>query len=132
MTKFVHIVQVHPVENGEPNTYKVELEKEFETKADAEQYIGAFNALGRDVYRAVYLGCVNNKNRRTGISYILVIWTIVGYAGTAHIIHEKYDWRPIGEFHQSVGQGKNAIEMCEDAARQLAVKADRYRCVRSK
>ena len=68
------------------------------------------------------------------MSYILVIWTIVGYAGTAHSLNSKYDWRPIGEFHLENGRmnKKTAKEMCEDAARQLALKADRYRCVRSK
>ena len=69
-----------------------------------------------------------------GYTYILVIWTVVGYAGTNHSTHTKYDWRPIGEFHLDHGRmgGKSALEMCEDAARQLALKTDAYRCVRSK
>ncbi len=67
-------------------------------------------------------------------TYILVIWTVVGYAGTSHSTHTKMDWRPIGEFHLEQGRlgGKSALEMCEDAARQLALKAENYRCVRSK
>ena len=59
------------------------------------------------------------------MSYILVIWTIVGYAGTQVSTHTKYDWRPIGEFH---GTQAN----CEIAARQLSLKPEAYRCVRSK
>lgn len=68
------------------------------------------------------------------MSYILMIWTIVGYAGTAHSLHTKYDWRPLGEFHLEEGRvgRKTALEMCEDAARQLGLKTDAYRCVRSK
>jgi len=64
MTKFVHIVQVHPVENGEPNTYKVKLEKEFGTREEADKYINEFNIVA-DINgvekRAVYLGCVNDE-----------------------------------------------------------------------
>lgn len=68
------------------------------------------------------------------LSYILVIWTVVGYAGTQISTHTKMDWRPIGEFHLEQGRtgGKSALEMCEDAARQLALKPENYRCVRSK
>ena len=67
-------------------------------------------------------------------TYILVIWTVVGYAGTQSSTHTKMDWRPIGEFHLEQGRmgGKSALEMCEDAARQLALKSENYRCVRSK
>ncbi len=69
-----------------------------------------------------------------GYTYILVIWTVVGYAGTNHSTHTKMDWRPIGEFHMEgdrIGL-KPAKEMCEDAARQLGLKTENYRCVRSK
>ncbi len=69
-------------------------------------------------------------------TYILVIWTIVGYAGTSSSTWREYDWRPIGEFHMEEGHVgksyKTAKEMCEDAARELALKSDKYRCVRSK
>ncbi len=72
-----------------------------------------------------------------GYIYILMIWTVVGVGdakGSPTVI--KYDWRPLGEFHQSAGEGawsrKSALEMCEAAAQQLALKPDRYRCVRSK
>lgn len=64
--------------------------------------------------------------------YILMIWTVVGYAGTQTTTHTKMDWRPLGEFYNSVDVGKNGREMCEDAARQLGLKAENYRCVRSK
>jgi hypothetical protein len=67
--------------------------------------------------------------------YILLIWTVVGVGdakGSRTVI--KYDWRPLGEFHMEEGRmgKKTAREMCEDAARQLGLKTEVYRCVRSK
>lgn len=67
--------------------------------------------------------------------YILLIWTVVGVGdakGSRTVI--KYDWRPLGEFHMEEGRmgKKTAREMCEDAARQLGLKTENYRCVRSK
>jgi hypothetical protein len=65
--------------------------------------------------------------------YILMIWTVVGAgasAKSADVI--KLDWRPLGEFYNSVDTGKTARQMCEDGARQLGLKSDAYRCVRSK
>jgi len=65
MTQFVHIVQVHPVENGEPNLYKVEWEREFDTKADALDYVkwcdDNFEPIDDDMIKAVYQGCVNDE-----------------------------------------------------------------------
>jgi hypothetical protein len=66
MTKFVHIVYVHPVENGLPNLYKVKYEREFDTKEEAESSVRKHNALEDLMYRgkaetqAVYYGCVND------------------------------------------------------------------------
>jgi len=66
MTRFVHIVYVHPVELGEPNLHKVVEEQEFETKEHAEAWVNTFNTpnyrvdKGYPAYRAVYLGCVND------------------------------------------------------------------------
>ena len=63
MTKFVHIVYVHPVELGEPNLHKVELEREFETKEEAERWVELYNdneKIFGNEDRAVYLGCVND------------------------------------------------------------------------
>jgi hypothetical protein len=67
--------------------------------------------------------------------YILMIWTVVGVGdakGSRTVV--KYDWRPLGEFHMEEGRmgKKTAREMCEDAARQLGLKTEAYRCVRSK
>lgn len=62
MTQYKHIVQLHPVENGEPNLSKILLEKEFDTKWDAMRCVGYFNGyLGKDPESdvAVYHGCVN-------------------------------------------------------------------------
>ena len=65
--------------------------------------------------------------------YILLIWTVVGHGGTAHSTTSKYDWRPLGEFHMvDQGRTKTGLELCEDAARQLGLKNDAYRCIRSK
>jgi hypothetical protein len=49
MTKFVHIVRGHPVELGEPNLYKVEFEKEFDTEEDAEYWIETFNWVNKSL-----------------------------------------------------------------------------------
>jgi hypothetical protein len=68
------------------------------------------------------------------MTYILMIWTVVAMAGDRHVQEKAYEWRPIGEFHMEEGRmnKKTALEMCEEAARQLGLKSDRYRCVRSK
>jgi hypothetical protein len=63
MTKFVHIVYVHPVELGLPNLHKVELEREFETKEEAERWVELYNdneKIFGNEDKAVYLGCVND------------------------------------------------------------------------
>lgn len=65
MTKYVHIVQVHPVENGEPNLHKVKEEREFDTKAGADAWIKIFNDIEKTYgpkveFKAVYRGRVND------------------------------------------------------------------------
>jgi len=64
-----------------------------------------------------------------------MIWTVVGVGASdksANVI--KLDWRPLGEFHMEEDRmnKKTAQQMCEEAARQLGLKSDTYRCVRSK
>jgi hypothetical protein len=70
------------------------------------------------------------------MTYILVIWTIVGAHAHGYAAYQKLhqDWRPIGEFHMEDNRmgKKTAKEMCEEAARQLALKPENFRCVRSK
>ena len=63
MTKYVHIVQVHPVELGEPNLSKVTMEKEFDDKTVAIQWMQNFNDRNPDLrmHTAVYLGRVNDE-----------------------------------------------------------------------
>jgi hypothetical protein len=66
-----------------------------------------------------------------------MIWTVVGFAGMNHSTSTKMDWRPVGEFQKETGMsgpqlGKTAQEMCEEAARQLGLTTENYRCVRSK
>lgn len=60
MTKFFHIVQVHPVENGDANTYKVNEEFEYASQEDAEAIVWHWNQLWTDS-KAVYVGCVNDE-----------------------------------------------------------------------
>ena len=70
------------------------------------------------------------------MTYILLIWTVISCSGS----YCKYDWRPLGEFHtssQNNGLSFNstvitAEQRCQDAAQQLALKTNEYRCVRSK
>jgi hypothetical protein len=56
--------------------------------------------------------------------YTLYLWTVVAMAGDRHYQNRAIDWRPIGEFASK--------ELCEDGSRQLGIKAEMYRCVRSK
>ena len=58
--RYVHIVQVHPVELGLPNLHKVKHEIEFPTKDTAMEYILNFNTPGAPL-EAVYLGRVNHE-----------------------------------------------------------------------
>ena len=62
------------------------------------------------------------------MTYILMVWTVVAMGGSAG--WKANDWRPIGEFQSS--PTSNGLELCEQAARQLGLKTDKYRCVRSK
>jgi hypothetical protein len=70
--------------------------------------------------------------------YILLIWTVVGASDSRGGPMKSYhDWRPLGEFQAEVSNigfqnGKTAQQMCEEAARQLGLKSENYRCVRSK
>jgi N-acetyl-gamma-glutamylphosphate reductase len=63
MTKYFHIVQVHPIVQGILQTHKVKAEREFNTKESAEAYVAAYNKnfdAGIREHKAVYLGCVND------------------------------------------------------------------------
>lgn len=70
--------------------------------------------------------------------YILMIWTAVAASDSrGGSMKAYYDWRPLGEFHN--GEFHNpryndpdAKQRCEDAAKQLGLKTENYRCVRSK
>jgi hypothetical protein len=57
MTKFVHIVQVHPVYSGIVQTHKVVDEQEFKTKELAEFFVKHYT---EPTLKAVYYGCVND------------------------------------------------------------------------
>jgi hypothetical protein len=62
MTQYKHIVQVHPVELGEPNLHKVKREEEFEHLWQAEKCVEWLNMdyeAHKKELKAVYLGCVN-------------------------------------------------------------------------
>ena len=63
MSQFFHIVQVHPVELGEPNLHKVTLESEWDSLVEAETYVRSFNKefnADTSKHKAVYLGRVND------------------------------------------------------------------------
>ena len=67
------------------------------------------------------------------MTYILMIWTVVAMAGDRHFQRHAYDWRPIGEFHVYDREApRDGLEKCEAAARQLGLKTENYRCVRSR
>ncbi len=64
MTQFVHIVQVHPVENGKINLTDVTFAAKYSTKEEASAYIEWFDnkrATTKSFFKAVYLGCVNDE-----------------------------------------------------------------------
>lgn len=61
------------------------------------------------------------------MTYILILYTVVALGNNPA---QANDRRPMGEFHP--GGDKSARTLCEEAAQQLGVKSDRYRCVRSK
>lgn len=64
MTTYKHIVQVYPVENGEPNLHKVKMEQEFRLEASAKAWADRVNKVevmdGEPEFQAVYLGRVND------------------------------------------------------------------------
>ena len=60
MTQYFHIVQVHPVELGKPNTFKVKREEEFTTDWEAQEFIEDFNQ-NHTALQAVYVGKVNDE-----------------------------------------------------------------------
>ena len=64
--------------------------------------------------------------------YTLFIWTVIACGDIR--LGCKYDWRPIGEFISinEVNGRTDAKAMCEDAARQMGMKVENYRCIRSK
>lgn len=72
--------------------------------------------------------------------YILMIWTTVAAWGTGTGNYNPTnikDWRPLGEFQAELSNSgfqtsKTAQQMCEDAARQLGLKTENYRCIRSR
>ena len=68
--------------------------------------------------------------------YTLMIWTTVAAFGQgtgAYGTKQFKDWRSLGEFHQDDWERKyDAKQMCENAARQLGLSAENYRCIRSK
>lgn len=55
--------------------------------------------------------------------YILVIWTVVGYAGTQFAVHEKKDWRPIGNFSTKA--------LCEKAGADMGKAPKDFRCLKA-
>jgi hypothetical protein len=64
MPQFVHIVYVHPVENGEPNLHTVVMEQKCPTKEQADYFIELYEIMTKIAHlseQAVYYGCVNDE-----------------------------------------------------------------------
>ena len=57
------------------------------------------------------------------MSHILMIWTIVGFAGTQTSTYKVHDWRSLGVF--------STQQQCEEAARQLVINPKNFRCVKT-
>lgn len=66
------------------------------------------------------------------MTYVLMIWTVVAMAGDRHYQAKEYNWKVLGEFHDSTIPPQLAQEKCEAAARQLGLQFQNYRCVRTK
>lgn len=64
------------------------------------------------------------------MSYILMVWTVVAMAGDRHVQQKAYGWQPTGEFQSS--PVSNGLELCEAVGRQLGLKTENFRCVRSR
>jgi hypothetical protein len=68
------------------------------------------------------------------MTYILMIWTVVGLGGAGTQYSRDYkierDWRPLGVYETSAAS--TGLQLCEAAAKQLGIKYEMYRCVRSK
>lgn len=65
------------------------------------------------------------------MTYVLFLWTTVAMAGDRFGQKIDYDWRPMAEIHSNVSD-ITAKEMCHQAARELGLKSNMYRCVRTK
>lgn len=68
------------------------------------------------------------------MTYILMVWTVIAIGGGSPTFNGNVakDWRQLAEFHDSNIPPQLAQEKCESAARQLGIKSENYRCVRSK
>jgi hypothetical protein len=67
-------------------------------------------------------------------SFVLFIWTASGCGNTGGMYKCTYEWRESGTFYaiDAKDTPANAKLACEFAAQQLAIPADRFRCVRSR
>ena len=55
--------------------------------------------------------------------YTLVIWTVVGYAGTQMTTWREYDWRPITDVA--------SLDHCKKAAADLGIVDEKkFRCLK--
>ena len=56
--KSVHIVSIHPLENGEPNLTKIQKEFKFDDMKNAKEFVEAWNTHGL-MTQANYGGLIN-------------------------------------------------------------------------
>jgi hypothetical protein len=67
------------------------------------------------------------------MTYVLLIWTVVGFTGSLPTTRSVYDWRPLAETQSYQYNGNHtAKEVCESVAKELGLKQNMYRCVRTK
>lgn len=52
---------------------------------------------------------------------ILVIWTLIGLAGTQYSTYDRFGWRPIGDFASRTA--------CTKAGYDLGLKPNEFRCL---
>lgn len=66
----------------------------------------------------------------TNMSYTLFVWAVIAMAGDRHYAHKEYGYKPLAKFHDSAIPPQQALEKCQQAARQLGLKE--YQCTRTK
>ena len=56
------------------------------------------------------------------MNFVLVIYTIVAMSGSNASLVQARDWRSVASF--------SSTELCKEAARDMGISNERYRCLR--